>query len=136
MFNFFKKKINPKPLFSFLRRQGNLAEDKASKYLQKKGYKIIARNFACKLGEVDIIAKTKDDILVFIEVKQRTNKDSFGGGLSAVNQAKQRRITLTSAMYIKKYKCLYSALRFDIIVLTGETLEHYENAFVPKNLTI
>ena len=122
-------------MFSFLRRQGNRAEDRAVKYLQEKGIKILARNFSCKMGEIDIIAKDKQNTLIFVEVKQRKT-DAFGGGLAAVNKEKQRKITLTAAAYINKTKINYFTLRFDIITITGDILEHYENAFVPKNLTL
>ncbi len=122
-------------MFSFLRRQGNKAEDQAATYLKEKGYKIIARNFACKMGEIDIIAQDKQNTIVFVEVKQRKT-NLFGGGLAAVNKAKQRRITLTAAAYIQKTKINYTALRFDIITITAEVVQHYENAFTVTNLTI
>lgn len=122
-------------MFSFLRRQGNIAEEQAAKYLQNKGYKILARNFSCKMGEIDIIAEDKQNTIIFIEVKQRKT-NLFGGGLAAVNKAKQRRITLTAAEYIKKTQPKYFALRFDIITITGNDLEHYENAFTTQNLTL
>ena len=52
---------------------GQTGEDIAEIYLVKKGYKIIERNFSCRQGEIDIIAKYKEEV-VFIEVKTRTNK--------------------------------------------------------------
>lgn len=122
-------------MFSFLRRQGNIAEDQATQYLKEKGYKILARNFAGKTGEIDIIAQDKQNTIIFVEVKQRKT-NLFGGGLAAVNKAKQRRITLTAASYIKKTKISYTALRFDIITITAGVLQHYENAFTINNLTI
>ena len=122
-------------MFSFLRRQGNKAEDQAAEYLKGKGYKILARNFSCKMGEIDIIAQDKQKTIIFVEVKQRKT-NLFGGGLAAVNKAKQRRITLTAAAYIKKTKINYTALRFDIITVTAGVLQHYENAFLPQNLTL
>jgi len=122
-------------MFSFLRRQGNIAEDQAADYLKEKGYKILERNFACKMGEVDIIAEDKQNTIVFVEVKQRKT-NLFGGGLAAVNKAKQRRITLTAAVYIKKTKISYTALRFDIITVTAGVIQHYENAFTVTNLIL
>ena len=122
-------------MFSFLRRQGNKAEEQAAKYLEEKGYKILARNFSSPMGEVDIIAQDKQKTLVFVEVKQRKT-NLFGGGLAAVNKAKQRRITLTAAAYINKTKINYTALRFDIITVIAGVLTHYENAFLPQNLTL
>ena len=77
-------------MFSFLRRQGNKAEDRAAKYLQDNGYKILCRNYLCPLGEVDIIAQ-KDETIVFVEVKQRSS-DAFGGPIAAVTKSKQQKI--------------------------------------------
>ena len=58
----------------YLRHEiGKLGEDLAIKYLKEKGYEIIERNFRCKQGEIDIIAKAKEEY-VFIEVKTRTNQ--------------------------------------------------------------
>ncbi len=122
-------------MFSFLRRQGNKAEEQAAAYLKEKGYKILERNFSCRVGEIDIIAQDKQNTIVFVEVKQRKT-NLFGGGLAAVNKAKQKRITLTAAAYIKKTKISYTALRFDIITITAGVLQHYENAFSVNNLTI
>ncbi len=122
-------------MFSFLRRQGNKAEDQAAKYLKEKGYKILARNFSCKMGEIDIIAEDKQKTLIFVEVKQRKT-NLFGGGLAAVNKAKQRRIALTAAAYIKKTRINYFALRFDIITVTAGVIQHYENAFTVTNLIL
>lgn len=122
-------------MFSFLRRQGNIAEDQAVQYLKEKDYKILDRNFSCKMGEIDIIAQDTQKNLVFVEVKQRKT-NLFGGGIAAVNKAKQRRITLTAAAYIKKTKINYTALRFDIITVTAGVIQHYENAFLPQNLTL
>ena len=65
---------------------GNFGEDEAVKYLMKHSYKIITRNFSCKLGEIDIIAKDKD-VLVFIEVKARTN-DKYGNPSDAIGYYK------------------------------------------------
>ncbi len=122
-------------MFSFLRRQGNKAEEQAADFLKKKGYKILARNFTSKQGEIDIIAQDKQNTIIFVEVKQRKT-NLFGGGLAAVNKAKQKRITLTAATYLKKTKINYFALRFDIITITGTELKHYENAFTTHNLTL
>jgi len=53
---------------------GSLGENMAADILEKQGYEVIARNYTCKLGEIDIIAiDTKDKVLSFIEVKTRTN---------------------------------------------------------------
>lgn len=66
---------------------GKEGEDFAADYLQKQGYEIIDRNFECKQGEIDIIAKDKNEY-VFIEVKTRQNLH-YGMPCEAVNERKQ-----------------------------------------------
>lgn len=115
-------------MFSFLRKIGNKAEDKAVKYLKKQGYKILERNYNLPCGEVDIIAK-KENTLVFVEVKYRTNNEDFGGAVAAVTKAKQERVIKAALSYIKNKKPSYEALMFDIIAISGDDIEHIQNAF-------
>ena len=115
-------------MFSLKRLIGNKAEDKATKYLKKQGYKIIERNYNLPCGEVDIIAK-KDKTLVFVEVKYRTNADVFGGPVAAVTKAKQKRVINAALSYIKTKKPNYDGLMFDIIAISGDKIEHIQNAF-------
>lgn len=121
-------------MFSFLRRQGDKAEERAAKYLKDKGYKILKRNYLCPLGEVDIIAK-KDGAIVFVEVKQRSSA-GFGGAAAAVTKAKQKKVAKAAASFLKQSKAEYSSLMFDIIAITEDELEHIQNAFVPSGLFI
>lgn len=83
----------------YLRHEiGKLGEDLAIKYLKEKGYEIIERNFRCKQGEIDIIAKTKEEY-VFIEVKTRTNQ-MYGNPVDAVNNTKKKHIYSATEYYI------------------------------------
>ena len=73
------------------RHMGALGEEMAEKYLKRRGYKIIEKNFrASRLAEIDIVAKDKD-ILVFVEVKLRTGA-RYGLGREAVDRKKQEHI--------------------------------------------
>ena len=83
---------------------GKLGEDLATKYLEKIGYKIVARNFRCRQGEIDIIAR-KSEELVFVEVKARTNL-SYGSPAEAVDFAKQKHMEKVAKYYL--YKNRYS----------------------------
>ena len=121
-------------MITLKRQTGNEAEDQAVKYLKNKGYKILARNFACKAGEIDIIARKKND-LVFVEVKARAT-NTYGGGVAAVNKSKQKKITLCAITYIKENKPKFDALMFDIIALTDGKLEHIQNAFALEGFTL
>lgn len=92
---------------------GNNGEEIASRYLVKKNYKIIDRNFHCKLGEIDIIAKEKDEI-VFIEVKTRTSIE-YGRPAEAVDYRKQIHIYKTANYYLLKHNLCNIPVRFDVI---------------------
>ncbi len=110
--------------------KGLLGEEIASKYLISEGYKIIDRNYRTKIGEIDIIA-IKSQILVFVEVKARTNID-YGYPYEAVNWKKQQKIINSSLIYLKQKNLNNHQVRYDIIevFLSGETkINHIENAF-------
>ena len=77
---------------------GNIGEELSSKYLENIGYKIIERNFRCKQGEIDIIAKDGEEY-VFVEVKTRSNL-CFGKPREAVDEYKKNHICKTVKYYI------------------------------------
>ncbi len=94
---------------------GYEGESRAVNYLKNKGYEILCRNFRCREGELDIIAKDKKaNEITFIEVKTRTTL-KFGMPYEAVNQIKQRHICEASNYYIYKNNLEYYKTRFDII---------------------
>lgn len=92
---------------------GNLGEELATKYLIKNGYEIIARNFQCKIGEIDIIAKDKNEI-VFIEVKSRKIL-SYGMPAEAVDENKKKHIYRTAQYYLLINNILNIFTRIDVI---------------------
>ena len=108
---------------------GKKGEDIATKYLEKKGYKIIERNWHySKNAEIDIIAEYKKEI-VFIEVKTRTNLN-FGHPFESITKAKVQKIHKAIYAYIKSAKKESSSFRFDgiaIIGLDSPTIEHIQN---------
>ena len=106
---------------------GALGEEQASKFLEKKGYKILEKNFKTKLGEIDIIAKHKNYIC-FIEVKNRSTL--FAGRPSeAVTIPKQRKIKMTALMYLKLKGLTESDVRFDVVEILDDEINIIENAF-------
>ena len=110
---------------------GRIGEEKAYKYLQHKGYQILERNFRCKLGEVDIIAKDKNKDLVFVEVKTRRTFE-YGRPSEAININKKEHIYKVAKYYIIRNKIYSEAIRFDAIeILLGRTcfLHHIKQAF-------
>lgn len=118
---------------------GKVGEDISIKYLIEKNYEIIERNFSCKQGEIDIIAKDRSKKeIAFIEVKTRTNK-KYGNPSESVNENKQKHIYKSAEYYTYKYNLYNKAIRFDIIEININLMErkininHIKNAFI-KNI--
>ena len=110
--------------------KGKLGEDCAAKFLEAKGYSIIERNFRIRSAEIDIIAKA-DDVIVFVEVKARSNI-RHGLPSEAVTLRKQKKIIEAASVFLQDFPDY--ACRFDVVevYLTGEHVKevnHIENAF-------
>ena len=111
---------------------GKLGEDCAAKFLEAKGYTIVARNFRIRSAEIDIIAQA-GDVLVFVEVKARSNI-RHGLPVEAVNLRKQKKIIEAAGVFLQDENFFDCACRFDVleIYFNGERVEeinHIENAF-------
>jgi putative endonuclease len=111
---------------------GIKGEDIAAEHLKKSGYKILFRNWKWGKHEIDIIAE-KDDMVVFVEVKTRT--DDFLGGLpSAITTEKQKSIIYAADGYLQKFS-VDKESRFDVLTITGSgdsrKIDYIENAFYP-----
>lgn len=92
---------------------GKSGEETAVNLLKENGYKILARNYRTKLGEVDIVALDKDT-LCFIEVKTR-HSDRFGLPKEAVSASKQRQISKVALLFLKENNLLDKKARFDVV---------------------
>ena len=102
-------------------------EKLAVKYLKKQGYTILETNAKNKIAEVDIICEKNDEI-VFVEVKSRSNKN-YGEAMEAVDIRKQRAyVTFSTAYVVAKLKADKN-IRFDVIEVYGEDINHIESAF-------
>ena len=110
------------------RQTGAYYEEVAEAYLQNAGYRILEKNFRCRLGEVDIIALHRD-ILVFIEVKYRASADR-GLPTDAVNRQKQMRISNVASYYVYSHReyAGYNC-RFDVVSIVGDEVALFQNAF-------
>jgi len=110
---------------------GKKGEELALRFLKKKGYRIIEKNYVCKMGEMDIIAKEKD-ILAFIEVKTRTST-TFGPPQLAVNPKKQSQMSKVALNFLKEKKLEDTKARFDVVAillgLKGAEIELIKDAF-------
>lgn len=111
---------------------GRRGEDLACRYLEKKGYEIVARGFRLFRGEIDIIARD-GRTLVFVEVKARAD-ESFGRPEEAVTPGKQRQIRRIAQGYLLERPAPGVDIRFDVVAILfdeadGHRLEHFIDAF-------
>ena len=110
---------------------GRKGEELALRFLKKRGYQIIERNYVCKMGEMDIIARDRD-ILVFVEVKTRTST-TFGPPQLAVNPKKQSQMSKVALYFLKEKKLEDVKARFDVVAILlgarGEEIELIKDAF-------
>ncbi len=104
---------------------GKLGENAAVRYLKQNGYQVIERNYRCKYGEIDIIAKDGDS-LVFVEVKSRTSS-RYGTPYESVDWRKQRKIRRLAAIYLQSRGRYMGQCRFDVVgvqlTITGEVVD-------------
>ena len=109
---------------------GREAEARCAEYLRARGYRILAMNYACRGGEIDIVA-AKGAYLAFVEVKERANR-RFGEAREAVTRTKQARLRLTAGMWLSTHDTDLPP-RFDVAEIypgEGKPEIHYiENAF-------
>lgn len=110
---------------------GNVGENIASSYLQKKGFHIIDHNFRIKGGEIDLIGISKE-VLVFIEVKTRIG-DTFGPPEEAIDKRKLYHVSKSAEYYKMLHPNLPDCMRIDAVCislnddLTVKYINHYEN---------
>ncbi len=106
---------------------GRSGEAKAVRWLERRGWVILARRWRCRLGELDVVG-LDGDTLVFVEVKTRSSA-LFGPPEEAVGGLKRRRIVRTALSYVKKLGYAGRALRFDVMALCGDEVRHIPGAF-------
>jgi putative endonuclease len=111
---------------------GQASELLAERFLQAKGYRILARNLRTSLGELDLVAEDRG-VLVFVEVKARAT-EAFGGAVLAVDRKKQAKLVRLASQYLSQRHLSDRSCRFDIVVVQGHPsslgrIEHLQNAF-------
>lgn len=104
---------------------GQHGEALAGRMLKRKGMKILASNYRCPAGEIDIIALDRSsrgqsgrETIVFVEVKTRSD-DSYNAPESAVDSRKRRRIRKTARYYLSHYPTSQYAVRYDIVAIVA-----------------
>ncbi|OGE14071.1 YraN family protein [Candidatus Daviesbacteria bacterium RIFCSPHIGHO2_12_FULL_37_11] len=110
------------------KQTGDYGETLACEFLKKQGYKILERNFRIRGGEIDIVAKDKDD-LVFVEVKTRYTRE-YGSPAEAVTPWKIRFLIRASQFYLLRNRLLENPYRIDVIAVdftNNNEIEHIKN---------
>ena len=114
------------------RAAGNRGEAEVARYLRKKGYILLASQWRCRFGELDLVAKSKKGVVCFVEVKLRST-GAIGLPREFVDQRKQERLKSAAAMYLSTHE-LDAPARFDVAEVYAERdgtlrIEYLENAF-------
>ena len=113
--------------------RGRFGEAEAVRWYVRRGYEVVARNWRCAAGEIDLILRgpevAGDAVVVFCEVKARANAE-FGGPEGAVNWAKQRRLRRLAAIWLSAARPSGSVtVRFDVVAVVGARVTVIESAF-------
>ena len=112
------------------KQAGDEAEALALDYLRAAGLRLVERNYRTPGrggGEVDLIVRTADGTLVFVEVRRRAT-DRFGGAAASVGATKRRRIVLAARHYLMRLR-EPPPCRLDVVAIQGETIEWFQGAF-------
>lgn len=103
------------------RHLGSRGEDLAVEVLLTRGWRLLDRNYRCRLGEIDLVA-ADGSVIVFIEVKTR-HSTAFGTPAEAVGSIKQRRLLLLAQQYLQSRGLVESPSRFDVVAIRFEAGE-------------
>jgi putative endonuclease len=104
-----------------------VAERAAAEVLAREGYEIVARNYACKAGELDIVARD-GDALVFVEVRSRSD-DDHGHAVEMIDRRKQRRVVRVARYYLAVERPAFERCRFDVVAITAGEIVLLKDAF-------
>jgi putative endonuclease len=108
---------------------GRHGENRAATWYIEHGYRVLARNWRCRIGEIDLVA-SRGEVLVVCEVKTRRG-DTYGQPYEAVTVAKQRRLRHLAAAYLasQEQHRYYDEIRFDVVSILGPSLRIIQGAF-------
>jgi putative endonuclease len=130
--------VAPKALIGILAklrpetRPGSEGESVACRYLEGRGYRVLCRNYRCRSGEIDIVARDAFETTVFVEVKDR-RVASHGEGYEAVTFGKRRRVVRAARIFAAAHGLSERPLRFDVVSISwrgGEPeIRHDPGAF-------
>lgn len=108
--------------------RGRQAENLAALFLQQQGLKLVARNYRCRYGEIDLIAR-EGTTLVFVEVRMRAS-ERYGGAAASITAGKRHKLLRTARHYLAG-ATRTPACRFDALLVNGadHSVEWLKNAF-------
>jgi len=109
------------------KQKGELAEAKALDFLEKKGFSVLARNYRYQKGEIDLIMSL-ENWLVFVEVRSLAST-AFGFPEQTISAKKKQLLLKTAEQFIIEHNWLKN-IRFDVIAINGEHIEHFEDAII------
>jgi putative endonuclease len=105
-----------------------LAENSACAFLESQGFTIVTRNFLRRVGEIDVVARA-GDLLVVAEVRTRAS-ERFGGAAASIGRAKQRRVAATAGLLLQQHRELRQCrVRFDVLIVRDGQVEWLKHAF-------
>jgi putative endonuclease len=100
-----------------LNERGREAERQAAEFLEARGLRIVERNWRCRLGEIDLVARD-GSMLVFVEVRARASR-SFGGAAESIGYTKRRKLLAAANLYLAARRA-DAACRFDAILIEAD----------------
>ena len=109
-------------------RRGADAEALAAAFLEKQGLRVIERNWRCRFGEIDLVLRD-GDMIVMVEVRLRTHS-AFGGAAASIDRRKQAKLAAAARLYLAEQPD--RPCRFDVILMSdvgGGDMEWIRNAF-------
>jgi putative endonuclease len=110
---------------------GARGEDAAADAYRRRGYRVVARNWRCRIGEIDLVVE-RGGVLVFCEVKSRSGV-AFGGGYEAVSRRKRAKIRALAEAFLQAHGSPPQAIRFDVASVAflreRSSVEVFEEAF-------
>lgn len=114
---------------------GQWGEKHCQRFLKRKGLKMLARNFSCKTGEIDLIMVDTDSTIVFIEVRTKAG-ENFQPPEASVTSAKKKKLLKTAHYFLAIHNIRNRPFRFDVVTIVLDQaskpqIRHYQNAFIP-----
>ena len=127
--------FNRRRLLADRAKLGRWGEKCGERFLKRKGFKTLARNFSCRTGELDLVMVDPEGVIAFVEVKTRA-RERFVPAEAVITAPKRRRIGRAARFFLARHDIQDRIFRFDVITIVvgncgSPEIRHYEGAFVP-----